>query len=67
MSACQIWVWLLNFHQEKTKLLDMQELQVSEQIQYLKLKLNKSIQANVTGGKNLYHHVSCFSKQSICV
>lgn len=29
MSACQIWVWLLNFHQEKIQLLDMLGLQVS--------------------------------------
>lgn len=40
-SVCQIWVWLSNSHQEKTKLLDMLELQVREQIQYSKVKSNK--------------------------
>lgn len=42
MSACQIWVWLLNFHQERTKPMDTLELQVSKQIQYFKRKLTKA-------------------------
>lgn len=35
-SVCLIWVWLLNFHLDKTQLLDMQELQASKNPTYSK-------------------------------
>lgn len=47
-SGCQIWVLLLSFHQEKTKPLDMLELQVGEGVQYFKID-------GCPGKWNLYH------------
>lgn len=62
--ACQIWVWLLNSHQEKTKLRDMQELQVSEQI--ASLRWSRKVIGHCE--KNLYYHVGhVFLSKLLCM